>query len=199
MLPPRPRRRSSGPDWPRLWELAHAQVGYFTTRDAEESRISSPLLRQNVQSGVVQWVRRGIYRFVSFPPHPQEDLIVLWLWTAREGVFSHESALSLHELSDVMPNVVVMTVPPSWAKRRVKVPVGVELHAAPLGEREVMWVGAVPATHPLRTVIDCERSGVSPELVDVAVAQAIARGWFSRTQYRADRSAALLPTRRSRR
>jgi predicted transcriptional regulator of viral defense system len=192
-------RKQGGPDWLRLSELAHAQVGYFTTKDAEGCKVSSPLLRQNVQSGAVLWIRRGVYRFPSFPPHPQEDLVVFWLWAARESVFSHESALSLHELSDVLPNVVVMTVPPSWATRRRKVPVGVELHVASLETADVMWVGAVPVTHPLRTVVDCERAGVSPELVEVAVAQCLARGWFSRAQYRAARVTAFGANPRSRR
>ncbi len=187
---PNPTR---GPDWWRLLEQAHAQGGYFTAKDAQMCRISSPLLRQNVQSGAVEWIQRGIYRLTTFPPHTQSDLLVLWLWSDRQGVFSHETALSLNELSDVLPNVVVMTVPPSWAKRRVKLPDGVELHPAVLPESDVMWVDAVPVTHPLRTVIDCERVGVSPEFVHVAVNQGIARGWFSRAQYQKRRRRELAP------
>lgn len=185
-MPPRPPRLGSDdlrPDWWGLWNLAHAQAGHFTAQDARESRVSTALLSQNVGAGVVLRVERGIYRFAQFPPHPQEDLAVRWLWTDREGVFSHETALLLHRLSDALPNITVMTVPAAWARRRLTIPRGVELHFDDVVDADVQWVDAVPVTTPLRTVIDCWRVGVSPELVNAAVREAIARGLFSRARY----------------
>ncbi len=44
-------------------------------------------------------MRRGVYRLVHFPVGDHEDLTAVWLWSEREGVFSHETALALHDLS----------------------------------------------------------------------------------------------------
>jgi len=49
-------------------------------------------------------VRRGVYRLEHFPAGEHEDLVALWLWTDRAGVFSHETALALHGLSDTLPS-----------------------------------------------------------------------------------------------
>lgn len=196
---PSPRSKSLT-GWWDLWQIAHAQAGYFTAQDAEICRISAPLLSQNVAAGVLEREERGIYRFATFPPHVQSPMVVRWLWTGKEGVFSHESALLLHDLSDALPNVLVLTVPTSWATRRRKTPPGIELHIADLRDDEVKWIDAVPVTTPLRTVLDCTRAGASPELVDAAVHQAFARGMFSRKRYKsALREAGTPVARRSRR
>ena len=75
-------------------------------------------------------VRRGVYRVVHFPASEHEDLIVLWLWAGQVGVFSHETALALHDLSDALPGKVHMTVPSSWRRRRLRIPAGLVLHFA---------------------------------------------------------------------
>ncbi len=79
-------------------------------------------------------VRRGIYRLVHFPASEHEDLVVLWLWAEQAGVFSHETALALHDLSDALPGKVHLTVPASWRRRRLRVPAGLVLHFADVGD-----------------------------------------------------------------
>ena len=100
----------------------------------------------------------------------------MWLWSEREGVFSHETALSLHGLSDLLPARIHLTLPAEWAKRRFRVPEGVVLHHADVAERDRAWVGSVPVTSPRRTLVDVRRANVSPELVEQATRQAVARG-----------------------
>lgn len=65
-----------------------------------------------------------------FPAGDDEDLVVLWLWSDREGVFSHETALVRHELSDLLPHEAEMTVPIAWTRRRLRVPRGLRLYYA---------------------------------------------------------------------
>ncbi len=105
-----------------------------------------------------------------------EDLVTVWLWSEHEGVFSHETALSLHDLSDVLPARIHLTLPVAWAKRRFRVPEGVVLHHADIAKRERTWMGTVPVTSPRRTLIDVRRANVSPEIVEQAIRQAAARG-----------------------
>jgi predicted transcriptional regulator of viral defense system len=165
-----------GPNWSRLYETAAAQEGYFTTAQAEESGYSLPLLAKYLQNGRVVRARRGVYRIVHFPAGEHEDLVTVWLWSDRAGVFSHETALSLHGLSDVLPSRVHLTLPAAWAKRRLRVPEGVVLHYGDVADGERSWVGSVPVTGPRRTLIDARRASVSPELVEQAIRQAVARG-----------------------
>jgi len=176
------RSRQRRPDWDRLYEIALAQEGHFTTQQALEAGYSSQLLVKYLHSGKVTRVRRGVYRLKHFPPGQQEDLVALWLWSDRAGVFCHETALMLHELSDVLPARAHLTLPAKWRRRRLRVPNGVVLHYADVPKRDRAWVGAVPVTSPARTLADCAADHVSPDFLASAVSQALARGMVSRPQ-----------------
>jgi predicted transcriptional regulator of viral defense system len=165
-----------GPNWDRLFETASAQEGYFTTSQADEVGYSPQLLAKYLQNGRVVRGRRGIYRLVHFPPGEHEDLVTVWLWSERQGVFSHETALALHGLSDALPARIHLTLPAEWTKRRFRVPAGVVLHHADLARAERAWVGSVPVTSPRRTLLDARRASLSPEVIEQATRQALARG-----------------------
>src|SRR6266850_6795380 len=176
------RSTQTKPDWDRLYETGLAQEGHFTTQQALDAGYSSHLLLKYLDCGNITRVRRSVYLLKHFPPGQQEDLVVLWLWSDREGVFSHETALMLHELSDVLPARAHLTLPAKWRNRRLRVPNGVVLHYADVPKPDRAWVGAVPVTSPARTLADCAADDVSPEFLSSAVAQALARGMVSRTQ-----------------
>jgi len=164
------------PDWDRLYQVAAGQRGLFTTRQAERAGYSPQLLNHHSQAGRVRRLRRGVFRLVHFPPSDEEPLVEIWLWSNRKAVFSHETALSLHDLSDVLPHRVHVTLPASWIRRRLRIPEGVVLHHRPVSRRDVAWVGVLPVTTPERTIQDCIEDHVSPEWVAQAIAQASARG-----------------------
>lgn len=172
--------KRAGPSWDALFEVASGQEGLFTARQAAEAGYSPQLLQKHLHAGRVRRVRRGVYRLVHFTPGEHEDLAAVWLWSARAGVFSHETALSLHELSDVLPSRVHLTVPAAWRARRLRVPRGVVLHHGDIAKGERAWVGPVPVTAPRRTLADCIAAGVAPDLVEQAIEQASARGLISR-------------------
>jgi predicted transcriptional regulator of viral defense system len=167
------RRR---PDWDRLFEVAQGQDGYFTTAQAARSGYSRPLLHKHLAGGRIARARRGVYRVVHFPASDREDLVVLWLWSQQAGVISHETALALHDLSDVLPSKVHLTLPTGWRRRRLRVPAGLILHFADVDERDRTSFGAVPVTVPLRTLEDCVAANLAPGLLDQAVRQARQRG-----------------------
>src|SRR4051812_35498791 len=122
------REPTRNPSWDRLYEIAAGQEGHFTTEQAAESGYSTALLVKHVKSGRFLHIRRGVYRLAHFPAGANEDLVVLWLWSEQQGVFSHQTALSLYELSDVLPLQVHLTLPASWRKRRLRVPEGLLLY-----------------------------------------------------------------------
>jgi predicted transcriptional regulator of viral defense system len=168
--------QSDRPSWDRLFEAAAAQEGYFTTQQAALAGYSPQLLAHHVRAGKLTRVRRGIYRLVHFPPGEHEDLIAVWLWSEREGVVSHHTALALHSLSDILPSRVHLTLPAGWHHRRLRVPPGVLVHYGDIRASERVWVGALPVTSVRRTLADCAAAHLSPELLDQALRQALARG-----------------------
>lgn len=163
------------PNWDALFEVAQGQAGYFTTRQGAAAGYSPQLLAYLGAKKVAR-VRRGIYRLVHFPASDHEDLVVLWLWSERAGVFSHETALALHDLSDTLPGKIHMSLPAAWRRRRLRVPAGLVLHFADLGDADRASFSAVPVTAPLRTLEDCLEAHVAPSLVRQAVRQARQRG-----------------------
>ncbi len=170
------------PSWDRLFDTALAQEGHFTTAQASEAGYSSQLLDRYLRTGKVKRVRRGVYRIVHFPAGDHEDLVALWLWSDRTGVYSHETALALHDLSDLMPSRVHLTLPSAWLSRRLRVPYGVVLHYADIDEAARAWSGAVPVTAPLRTIVDCAHDKLSTDLLQQSMVQALERGIVSRLE-----------------
>lgn len=170
------------PDWDHLFEIAAAQDGLFTTQQAAAAGYSPQLVAHHLRSGRMVRVWRGVYRLVHFPAGDHEDLTVLWLWSEQQGVFSHQTALALHDLSDVLPSHVHLTLPKAWQKRRLRVPDGVLLHYGGVAEGERYWFGPVPATAPLRTLEDCSAEHLPPELLRDAALDALHRGLVARDE-----------------
>jgi predicted transcriptional regulator of viral defense system len=182
-----PRRSASGahPAWDRLYESAAAQAGYVTQAQAAEAGYSPQLVAYYVHDGRLERVGRGLLRLVHFPPNDNEDLVILWLWSGKAGVFSHETALMLHDLSDALPAKRHMTVPLAWAKKRLRLPQGLALHFADLPKKARSWVGATPVTTPLRTIVDCQAASVAVDLIRQAIEQGVRRGLFDRSEVNA--------------
>jgi predicted transcriptional regulator of viral defense system len=170
------------PDWDHLFETAVAQGGLFTTKQAAEAGYSPQLLAHYLRIGRVVRVQRGIYRLVHFPAGEHEELVAAWLWSEQAGLFSHQTALSLHELSDVLPSQVHLTVPGEWQHRRLRVPAGITLHLADVPDEDRSWFGVVPLTSPRRTLIDCATAQLSPQLLSQAARQALRRGLVTRAE-----------------
>lgn len=166
----------SVPNWPGLLELAVTQAGYFTTADASALGFSPELLVHHVGAGRLERARRGVYRVVHLPAADDEDLVVVWLWSTRRGLFSHRTALALHDLSDVLPAQVDLTLPSVDAGRRLRAPEGVRLHHADVAEGERVWSGHVPVTSVMRTLWDCAALPIAPDLLEQAVREAMRRG-----------------------
>ena len=174
----------------KLYETAHAQGGFFTARQARESGYGDSVHPYQVRSG--NWVReaRGVYRLGQFPTPSRPDLMVWQLWSRNrqdepQGVFSHATALALHDLSDVMPAKLDMTVPPGF-RRMAAIPDVLRLRHARLTDREVHTIDGVRVTTPLRTLIDVIAEGViATELQVQAVDEALRRGLVMRRQLEA--------------
>lgn len=166
----------STPDWDALLELAVAQAGLFTTGQASDVGFSPELLIHHLKRGRLERVRRGIYRVRHLPHSDDEQLVEIWLWSARQGVFGFRTALALFDLSDVLPSQIDLIVPAAWYLRRLRIPDVVRLHYSDIDDSDRTWTGHVPVTTVLRTLMDCVAAGVDPALVEQAVEQALGQG-----------------------
>lgn len=174
------QRATQKPDHEALFGIAAAQEGHFTTAQAAKAGFSSQLLHKYLGSKKILRIRHGVYRLVQYPPGDHEDLVAIWLWSGRAGVFSHETALAAQDLSDALPSKVHLTLPASWRRRRLRVPRGVVLHHADIEATRRIWIGPVPVTDPEHTLADCVSDRVSPELVRQAFETAADRGHIDR-------------------
>lgn len=100
-----------------------------------------------------------------------------WLPLRDSGaVISHESALELHDLSDVIPDAVHVTVPRS--ERGLRRREGVQIHTAdqPPAKKEIQSIDGLPVTEPARSIVDALDAGAQPEQIELAIRQALDRG-----------------------
>lgn len=164
------------PDHHQLYEIAEQQAGYFTSAQAQAVGFSRPLLSYYTKTGRFDRIRQGIYRLVQFPGSPYEDLFVAWLRTGPDSVISHESALAVYELSDVLPGEVHVIVPRTASRRRK----GIRQHTNRLRTDEVTWRAGLPITTVARTIADVITSGLAQEQVGQAIREALRRGLTTR-------------------
>lgn len=171
----------------RLLEIAQAQQGFFTTKQAIRAGFAEKVHGYHVKAR--NWIRehRGIYRLADFPTPERPDLMLWYLWSQNrreipEGVYSHNTALSLHELSDLMPSKLHMTVPTDF-RRSSAIPEVLVLYKAQLESSDTQEIHGVRVTRPLRTIVDLLRSGnVDPSQLKLAVDEAIRRGLIARRE-----------------
>src|ERR1700693_6405578 len=171
----------------RLYQIAEVQNGFFTTKQAKAAGFAENTHPYHVQAG--NWVRehRGIYRLASFPRGERPDLMLWSLWSRNrrevaQGVYSHQTALSLHDLSDVMPAKLHMTVPRSF-RRNSEIPRVLVLHFADLPQGDIGVAHGVRVTRPMRTILDLLEGGeVPPAILRQALREGLRRGLIRRSE-----------------
>ena len=137
------------PNGPALYRLAYSQEGMFTARQAQGRGYSAQLLAHHARTGRFARVRRGLYRLGDYPSGEYEEIRAAWLAVGmNRAVVSHESALMLHELSDVLPNTVHLLV--SREHRGIRPPAGVTLHTATMAipDDEITTRNGIRVTTP---------------------------------------------------
>ncbi|MBI4350965.1 MAG: hypothetical protein HY550_05965 [Elusimicrobia bacterium] len=171
----------------RLYEIAEGQGGYFTPKQAAAAGFCRNNHSYHVRMG--NWIRerRGIYRLAKFPPAERPDLMFWWLWSRNhndvpQGVYSHETALSIYDLSDINPARLHMTVPRSFRRRGAPARLPV-LHRANVHKDDIGKRFGVRVTRPLKTIADLlSTRTVQMDHMQQAVKQAFQRGLITRTE-----------------
>lgn len=170
-----------------LFEIADRQQGYFTSKQAEESGYYRSHFQRYIKSG--EWLKemRGIYRLAHYPVTERPELVIWSLWSQNrrgetQGTWSHETALDIYELSDVMPSKMHLTVPKAFRKG-IAIPKVLILHYADLKENEIRYQQGYEVTTPIRTLLDIlfDRK-LSTDLISQAISDALKSGLISRNE-----------------
>lgn len=172
----------------RLLQIAEKQQGYFTSRQAEECGFSSSNFKYKLNAG--KWCKeeiKGIYRITYFPTTSRPELTLWMLWSNDkyghpQGVWSHETALEIHGLSDVAPAKLHMSVPKGF-RRRSEIPKVLCLHFVDeIPQNEIENREGFRVTTPLRTLKDVIREGttqieqIEHAILDLAIRKSLIKG-----------------------
>ncbi len=177
----------------RLFKIADSQQGFFTAKQAESVGFLPTNFTYHVKNGI--WIRegRGIYRLKNFPQEQVKAQYAFYsLWSRDrddkpQGVYGHETALSIYELSDVMPAKIHMIVPKSFRKW-AKTPKVLVLHYQDLKSKDVQSWNGINVTKPLTTVLNLmEANQTSPEFIQQAFAEGVERGLIPLYELRSEK------------
>lgn len=169
------------PDLRGLEAEAYGQHGYFRVGQAREHGLSSQLLSHHVRQGRFDQVRRGLYRLRGFPSAEHDEMREKWMAVGpQRAVLSHQSALVLLDLSDVIPDAVHLLV--GRRHRGLRRPPGTVVHTRPDEEKvSTVWREGLPLTAPARTLVDVAEE-LQPEQAEMALRQALGRGLLTATE-----------------
>lgn len=168
-----------------LFAVAFAQAGLFTAKQASECGYALKNHHYHVKRG--HWTRqiRGIYQLNLIPANAETEYWLWYLWSRDrednpQGVFSHLTALSMHNLSDVNPEKIDMSVPKNFRKSS-KIPEILQLHKLELSDRDVQTINGLKVMTPLKALLQLAVEGkTSDEILEGGVKEALARGMIIR-------------------
>jgi predicted transcriptional regulator of viral defense system len=164
-----------------IMRVAAGQRGYFTAAQAREVGYSYQAQKFHADHG--NWVRvdRGLFRIPEWPVSDDDQLVRWALWSRGRAVVSHATALAVHGLGDVDPARVHLSVPRTFRSQAELV----VLHRQPVPEDQSEDHGGYRVSTAARAVAECAEAGLSQELIDGAVVEALAQGRVTRRWLRA--------------
>ena len=134
--------------------------GMITTAQANEVGVSNERLRLLVHSGDLERVTTGIY---VLPDEFTDKMFIVQLRRPKI-IYSHETALFLHELTDRDPINYMVTVPTGYNPTRLRedgftvFTIKRELHEIGVTKLTTMFGNSVTVYDLERTICDCLRS-----------------------------------------
>jgi predicted transcriptional regulator of viral defense system len=165
-----------------LHEHAVEQHGYITTRDANGLGVNPQRLHVMKERGALTAVSRGVFRFPDVPAGALDQYVEAALWPLEvQGVLSHATALDLHELCDINPSRIDVTVPRSFRTTRTP-PDVLDLHRDDLPARDVTWHEGLPVVTVRRAILGGIEQHVGWNLIDQAIETARRTGRLTTQQ-----------------
>lgn len=143
-----------------LQSIIKQKGGIVTTAQANEAGISNERLCLLVKSGDLERVNFGVYML----PDEISDKMYIAQLRRPKIIYSHETALFLHDLTDRDPISYTVTVPTGYNASRLRddgftvFTIKRELHEIGVTKLESMFGNSVMVYDLERTICDCLRS-----------------------------------------
>jgi predicted transcriptional regulator of viral defense system len=103
-------------DEEKVLELIKKNNGTIKTSDIVSQNINKMSLVRLVKKGLIERIERGLYIDSS----KIEDSYFIFQYKCPKAIFSHETALYFHDLSDRTPIELMVTVPSGYNSRLLK-------------------------------------------------------------------------------
>ena len=103
-------------DEEKILKLMKNNNGLIKTSEIVSNKINKMALIRLVQKGVIERIERGLY----IDSNKMEDSYFIFQYKCPKAVFSHETALYFHDLSDRTPIEIMITVPSGYNSRLLK-------------------------------------------------------------------------------
>jgi predicted transcriptional regulator of viral defense system len=172
----------------KLADLAEAQRGLVTTRQAEARGVARRDLARLAAGGGLERVAYGVYRVAGAPRDGLVELRAAWLqlapWLgvdqrrAEDGVVSHASAAVVYQVGLLEPFRFEFTVPPPRRVRSRRQDVAI--HRARLDAEDVAWMAEMVVTVPVRMVADLAAQRFDGDHLAGVVIDVLAKGLTDR-------------------
>lgn len=163
----------------QLFDLILQQDGLVLTSDVEDAGIPRHYLTLLAREGVIERAGHGIY----VTPDAFEDELYMLQARSPQLIFSHETALYLHDLTDRDPISLSVTVPtgyhnPSLKDKDLRVhTVKKEWHHLGLTKSSTVYGRTIHVYNPERALCDVfrQRNRVDPDLLNASMKRYMAR------------------------
>ncbi|MDR1298184.1 MAG: type IV toxin-antitoxin system AbiEi family antitoxin domain-containing protein [Deltaproteobacteria bacterium] len=94
----------------KVFTLLDERGGYLTSKEARENGVENKILQRMTERGLIERAAHGLYIGAEIFPDP----FFVTQYRCPKGVFSNETSLFLHDLSDRDPIRPTMTIPSGW-------------------------------------------------------------------------------------
>lgn len=170
-----------------LNDISAYQRGMFTSAQARRLGVERYTLSRLEAGGSIERVARGVYRMGGAPSVREEGVYAAWLSLipgrqpgvpeaiGRIPVAMGATSAWLQELGEIGPEPLEFCC----GERRQTQREWLTVHKRALGERDVVYVGGIPATSPSLTVLDLIDGGEDLSLVANVLGDALDRGLIS--------------------
>ena len=163
----------------RLFEIARLQEGLFTAKQAQSAGFLPKNFSGHVQRGNWIKIQRGLYKISEFNINEVNFELTKWhLWSrdindTPQAVFSHLTALSIHDIGNDLPTKIHMTVPKKFRKMN-ELPKILKVYFEDLKNEDFHWVNSYRVTTIFKTLMDLKTSTLySGETFEYAFEDAI--------------------------
>jgi predicted transcriptional regulator of viral defense system len=171
-----------GAIYAELAAVAAGQYGFITQEEAARLGFKRMTLVRMAERGQLERRSQGVYRVPLIPESPLDAYMEATLWPrGAPGVLSHETALSLYDLSDVDPERIHITVPKRHRIRRA-IPAEYRIHHEDLARSDIASHEGIAVAAPAVAIRQCHATHLGPALLAQAVDHGEQTGRLTRRQ-----------------